>query len=116
MSRCLGDLVGHAEAGLSCEPEVTEILLSENDKILLLCSDGVWEFISPEQSIEYTKQCTPETAMQTANALAKEAWNRWIREEGGLVVDDITVLVVHLQEDNNVQSFIKSDNSSASPI
>ena len=65
MSRCLGDLLGHAECGMSgasgcverycdtvdisfdprsCEPEINKVKF-EPDKqyILLLCSDGVWE-------------------------------------------------------------------------
>jgi len=35
MSRCLGDLTGHNECGLSCVPEVLELYLTENDNILL---------------------------------------------------------------------------------
>ena len=31
-------------------------------------------------------------AMEAATELAKEAWDRWIKEEGGQVVDDITVV------------------------
>lgn len=33
---------------------------------------------------------------KAAEALAKEAWNRWIAEEGN-VVDDITVLILHIK-------------------
>ena len=32
----------------------------------------------------------------TGTRLAQEAWNRWIKEEGN-VVDDITVIVMHLK-------------------
>merc|ERR1712203_885923 len=52
MSRCLGDLMGHADAGCSAEPEVSERTIEDDDFVLLLCSDGVWEFM---QAIEAVK-------------------------------------------------------------
>merc|ERR1712039_299998 len=45
MSRCLGDLMGHQDCGVSAEPEIKEHQISDLDHVLLLCSDGVWEFI-----------------------------------------------------------------------
>jgi serine/threonine protein phosphatase PrpC len=98
MSRCLGDLFGHHECGLSCEPEVTVRELSAEDGSLLICSDGVWEFISPDEAVGIVSTYTPDQAMEAAETLAKEAWDRWVREEGGSVVDDITVLLVHFQQ------------------
>lgn len=35
-------------------------------------------------------------AKNAAEAIAKEAWDRWIREEGGVVVDDITCMAVYM--------------------
>jgi serine/threonine protein phosphatase PrpC len=96
MSRCLGDLRGHNDCGLSCEPEVMVRELSAEDRNLLICSDGVWEFISPDEAVGIVSTYTPDQAMVAAEKLAKVAWDRWIREEGGFVVDDITVLCVHL--------------------
>jgi len=98
MSRCLGDLMGHNDCGLSCEPEVMVRKLSAADGTLLVCSDGVWEFISPDEAVGIVSAYTPDQAMVAAEKLAKEAWDRWIREEGGSVVDDITVLFVHLRQ------------------
>merc|ERR1712083_982429 len=95
MSRCLGDLLGHQDAGCSCEPEVSEHVIQDLDHCLLLCSDGVWEFITPDEAVKFVHQYPPEKAMQAAETLAKEAWDRWIREEGGAVVDDITVVLAH---------------------
>merc|ERR1719188_647615 len=99
MSRCLGDLMGHADCGLSCQPEIQVRELSAEDGILLICSDGVWEFISPDEAVGIVSTYEPDQAMVAAEKLAKEAWDRWIREEGGSVVDDITVLVVHLKQE-----------------
>mmetsp|Transcript_71145 Transcript_71145/g.184716 ORF Transcript_71145/g.184716 Transcript_71145/m.184716 type:complete len:384 (+) Transcript_71145:100-1251(+) len=102
MSRCLGDLMGHADAGCSCEPEVSVHEIQPKDKILLLCSDGVWEFIKPQDAINLVWQREPHEAMATAETLAKAAWDRWIQEEGGAVVDDITVVLVYLQQASKV--------------
>mmetsp|Transcript_113158 Transcript_113158/g.221887 ORF Transcript_113158/g.221887 Transcript_113158/m.221887 type:complete len:384 (-) Transcript_113158:183-1334(-) len=97
MSRCLGDLMGHADCGVSCEPEVSERDLKPEDQHLLLCSDGVWEFIEPDNAVKIVSDFPVAKAMTAAERLAKEAWDAWIREEGGAVVDDITVVLVYLQ-------------------
>lgn len=97
MSRCLGDLLGHADAGVSCEPEVSEREIQDGDNILFLCSDGVWEFINAEEAMNIVKDFTPQKAMRAADKLAKDAWDKWIKEEGGAVVDDITVVLIFLQ-------------------
>jgi serine/threonine protein phosphatase PrpC len=99
MSRCLGDLVGHREAGCSCEPEVNEHWLCPEDHMLLLCSDGVWEFISPQQAVDIVMPFGPAQAGKAAEKLAQQAWDLWIKEEGGQVVDDITVILVYFKHD-----------------
>lgn len=106
MSRCLGDLLGHADAGVSCEPEISERTLDPLDNVLMLCSDGVWEFINPQEAADIIRDFPHAKAMVAADKLAKEAWDRWIKEEGGAVVDDITAVLVYLQNvgkgpDNN---------------
>jgi len=98
MSRCLGDLLGHADAGVSCVPEILEMTISEDDHILFVCSDGVWEFITPQEASDIVSAFQdPAKAMNAADKLAKEAWDRWIKEEGGAVVDDITAVLIYLQ-------------------
>jgi len=98
MSRCIGDLLGHQDCGITAEPETLERPITEQDQVLLLCSDGVWEFILPTEAVEMVCKFKPETAMNAADSLAKEAWDRWIQEEGGSVVDDITVVCVFLRK------------------
>merc|ERR1719189_847454 len=58
MSRALGDCVAHRMAGLTAEPDVAEIDLEASseggtgDRLLILCTDGVWEFIENEKALE----------------------------------------------------------------
>jgi serine/threonine protein phosphatase PrpC len=100
MSRCLGDLMGHQDCGIIAEPEVIELDTTSEDHVLLLCSDGVWEFITPLEAVNLVNDHPSSKAMVAAERLAKEAWDRWIKEEGGAVVDDITVVLVYLSQTN----------------
>jgi serine/threonine protein phosphatase PrpC len=45
MSRSIGDTLAHS-VGCSCEPDITFQILTPSDKIVLLASDGIWEFLS----------------------------------------------------------------------
>ena len=74
MSRSLGDRLAHT-VGVSSEPEVTEHYLTSKDQIIVLASDGVWEFLSNEEVMEiiypfYLKN-SPEA---DANALVRAAY------------------------------------------
>lgn len=97
MSRCIGDLIGHNDCGLSAEPEISMVDLTPLDHVLLVCSDGVWEFTTPQEAVDIVAEYQASSAEVAANALAKHAWERWLQEEQGQVVDDITVIVVYLQ-------------------
>mmetsp|Transcript_85494 Transcript_85494/g.151254 ORF Transcript_85494/g.151254 Transcript_85494/m.151254 type:complete len:385 (+) Transcript_85494:51-1205(+) len=97
MSRCLGDLLGHKECGMSAEPEISTVPVEQGkEQIFLVCSDGVWEFITAQEAITLVSGFPSHKAPAAADTLAKEAWDRWIKEEGGSVVDDITVVIVYL--------------------
>eukprot|EP00931_Biecheleriopsis_adriatica_P034217 TRINITY_DN1978_c0_g1_i1.p1 TRINITY_DN1978_c0_g1~~TRINITY_DN1978_c0_g1_i1.p1 ORF type:complete len:394 (-),score=77.54 TRINITY_DN1978_c0_g1_i1:211-1392(-) len=105
MSRCLGDLLGHHNCGISCEPEISIVEVEPGkEQILLVCSDGVWEFIEPNAAVtQVTKSLASKnpSAQVAADALAKDAWDQWIEKEGGAVVDDITVILVQLGKDGS---------------
>mmetsp|Transcript_31607 Transcript_31607/g.90707 ORF Transcript_31607/g.90707 Transcript_31607/m.90707 type:complete len:406 (-) Transcript_31607:125-1342(-) len=99
MSRCLGDLLGHEQAGISAVPDVHERTLTNNDKLIMLCSDGVWEFIDPQEAVDFVWKYGPDRATEAAEALAKEAWNRWMNADGGEIVDDITAILIYMRKE-----------------
>ena len=77
MSRSLGDRIAHS-VGVSSAPEVGSFILKEEDKVILLASDGVWEFLTNEDVLDivvpfYDKNA-PEAA---ANSLVKTAIKKW---------------------------------------
>ena len=99
MSRALGDLIGYHKAGISATPEINTYSL-RGDETLLLCSDGVWEFLSSQEAVDLVMEELTDTTMnrqmEAAEKLCKTSWDKWIEEENGAVVDDITAIVVRL--------------------
>jgi len=91
MTRSIGDTTG-SEAGVTSTPEVICRRLEQDWRFLLVCSDGVWEFITSQEAVDLVTRFGPSDSKGGAEALASEAWNRWIAEEGN-VVDDITVII-----------------------
>jgi len=122
MSRALGDLVGYLHAGISAEPSVSVRRVRRSpadlpageaqpasppgavediagdppgqDRFMLLCSDGVWEFLSSQQAVDICAAFPKERSTEAVETLCKKAWDRWMQEEMGRVVDDITALIV----------------------
>jgi serine/threonine protein phosphatase PrpC len=92
VDRSLGDVVAHS-AGVISEPEFTEFTLdSKTDKFLVVATDGLWEFIDNQQTLEIVEgQIGPAQAVDT---LVTEAGTRWMQEEQ--VIDDTTVIVANL--------------------
>ncbi|KAF4655791.1 hypothetical protein FOL47_009278 [Perkinsus chesapeaki] len=83
MTRSIGDTVG-VSAGISHVPEVSIRPLDEYaDKFIIVASDGVWEFISSQEAVNMINKYPPSRAQDAAEALAHEAWIRWMREEHG---------------------------------
>lgn len=94
MSRALGDFVAHLHAGVTAKPDVTVWTVGEDDKQLLLCSDGIWEFITSQQACETAAQAG--TCTEAAVLLADLAWTKW-RSYDPYTVDDITAMVIDMQ-------------------
>lgn len=103
MSRSFGDEVA-ASVGVSAVPEIKEWRLTEQDKFVVLASDGLWEFIESEevriflfQVVRIVKDYYLNNDIQgAAEFLVKESSKRWIREES--VIDDITIIIIFFEE------------------
>eukprot|EP00826_Nyctotherus_ovalis_P037380 TRINITY_DN3403_c0_g4_i1.p1 TRINITY_DN3403_c0_g4~~TRINITY_DN3403_c0_g4_i1.p1 ORF type:complete len:329 (+),score=81.58 TRINITY_DN3403_c0_g4_i1:805-1791(+) len=94
MSRALGDKSA-SEAGVIAVPDIVEERLKNEDRILLVASDGVWEYLNNLEAIKIVGECWKEGAEEAARKLVREARSKWEgnREEA---VDDITAVVVFL--------------------
>ena len=94
MSRSFGDEVAHT-VGVITEPEINEYFFLEEDKFIIIASDGLWEFISSDECVGMVKDFYLKNDIDGAlNYLYKESSKRWIMEEE--VIDDITILMAFL--------------------
>mmetsp|Transcript_79230 Transcript_79230/g.224285 ORF Transcript_79230/g.224285 Transcript_79230/m.224285 type:complete len:396 (-) Transcript_79230:115-1302(-) len=102
MSRAIGDVVGHEEAGLTAQPDIKEINLEEMKKdfssiVLILCTDGVWEFIDSQCAVDMVYSYNSKSKCDEAiEHLAKESYDCWMKDSDNEISDDITGLLVHL--------------------
>ena len=98
MSRSFGDQIA-SSVGLICEPEVQEYIPKEEDKYLILASDGFWEYISSEKCSEivgdYHEYVNNNCKYNLADILYKEALKMW--KENDVNIDDITIIVSSLE-------------------
>ena len=93
MSRSIGDLKGK-NCGLIAEPEIIEYKLDDRCKYMVICSDGVWEFLNNEDVINigigyYLNNQIDEYV----NELIKTSQYWWTKED--IIMDDITSVVVY---------------------
>jgi serine/threonine protein phosphatase PrpC len=96
MSRSLGDAVAHT-AGVISEPEFTERELVPTDKFIVVATDGLWEFVDNDETVEMA--CGAPCPSTGVDVLVKEANARWIKEEQ--VIDDTTVIIANLFDYSN---------------
>ena len=95
MSRSFGDQIAHS-VGVVVSPEILEHPFSEEDKIILLASDGIWEFFQNEEVLDIVKKYYDENNADDAlEELYREADRRWKKNEG--IVDDITAIIIFLE-------------------
>ncbi len=95
MTRSFGDEVG-ASVGVISTPEVGEYTIKEEDKAIIIASDGLWEYLSNKEVTEITKKLIIKNdANFIVNILYKESVKRWrVKDQG---IDDITIICILLK-------------------
>lgn len=92
MSRSIGDLVSK-KLGVIPDPLVVEKTIDYNCKFVVICSDGVWEFLKNQDVMEIGKKFylrnDPEGLCHELIRKSTEFW-----EEEDVYVDDITAVVL----------------------
>ena len=93
MSRSIGDFVA-SSIGVIPIPEITEYRLDNNSRYMVICTDGIWDYISNEKVMDIGNKFYPNNSPEDfCNELVKQATYFW--EKNNVVVDDITVLAVY---------------------
>ena len=92
MSRSLGDLEAK-ECGVISTPQIMEYDINYNSKYMVICSDGVWEFITNEQVRDIGNYFYKNNDIAGfCTELIKFSEGLW--EEKEIIRDDITVVSV----------------------
>jgi serine/threonine protein phosphatase PrpC len=73
--------------------EIKEFTMTNDDKFMVLASDGVWEFLTNDEIIDIVVPFWHNNDLKGAcNSIVKESVLAWEREEES--IDDITCIVV----------------------
>lgn len=96
MTRSIGDTC-LSGCGVIPTPEVAYVRLNGADSFVVLASDGVWEFMTSQEVIDFVGKYRRQrrSAQSASDALVREAISRWRRNEA--VVDDTTAVVLYLE-------------------
>ena len=96
MSRSFGDECA-ASVGTISEPEIKQFDLTDDDKFIIIASDGIWEFISSQECVNIVKDYYKRKDLKGClKYLLNESSKRWIKEEE--VIDDITAVLIFFEE------------------
>lgn len=104
MTRSLGDKVG-SKIGVVCTPEVFRYSINEEDRAIIVASDGLWEYMSNQNVTDAVKELVINMRKENennevdadyiANDLFKKSVEKWRQKEQGM--DDITIICVLLK-------------------
>ena len=81
---------------MSAIPECVEVSLTKDDRMVVLASDGVWEFMSNEEVAGIVYPFYHKgNAEKASEALVKSASAKWKSRETQ-TIDDITCVIIFI--------------------
>jgi len=102
-TRSVGDAMAE-ELGVFAEPELLTRELQPTDRIIVLASDGVFEFLTNQSVIDICAKFADP--LEACRAVVAESYELWLQYE--LRTDDITIICMFL---DNVDSSVARRNS-----
>ena len=95
MSRSFGDEIA-SKVGVYAEPEVKVFPFEEEDKFVVIASDGLWEYVTNEEVINIVSDFFDKKDCDGAvSKLYEISHERWIENDD--YIDDISIIVVFLE-------------------
>jgi serine/threonine protein phosphatase PrpC/CRP-like cAMP-binding protein len=92
-TRSLGDAMAE-ELGVFAEPEMLTREIKPGDKMLVIASDGIYEFLTNQSVIDICAKFTDP--LEACRAVVAESYELWLQYE--LRTDDITIIVVFVDQ------------------
>lgn len=92
-TRSIGDAIAE-ELGVCAEPEMLSRELTKDDKIIVLASDGVFEFLTNQSVIDICAKFTDP--LEACRAVVAESYELWLQYE--MRTDDITMICIFIDD------------------
>lgn len=108
-TRSLGDAIAE-ELGVYAEPEMLSRELTKEDKIIVLASDGVFEFLTNQSVIDICAKFSDP--LEACRAVVAESYELWLQYE--MRTDDITMICIFVDDVGAPKSSIKDLEVAAS--
>lgn len=101
VSRGFGDFVFKEEKGLawneqavSAEPEVTVLARDEKDEFIVVASDGLWHFVSPEDVQQFVRRKLYDEKVTTERCVAELLELCFVQRKS---TDNISIIIMKFQ-------------------
>jgi serine/threonine protein phosphatase PrpC/CRP-like cAMP-binding protein len=91
-TRSIGDEIAET-LGVIAVPEITSLQLTEDDKFVVIASDGVFEFLTSQAVVDMVAQF--DDPLEACQKVVAESYRLWLTYE--LRTDDITIICVHFK-------------------
>lgn len=104
-TRSIGDCIAES-IGVVSEPEIVKRTLTPDDCYIIICSDGVFEFLTSQQVVDIAS-AYPEP-VQACHALLMESYNLWLHFD--VRSDDITAIVIQLSQIPDISNKTNDDS------
>ena len=102
-TRSIGDAIAE-ELGVSAIPEMLTREITPEDKIIVLASDGVFEFLTNQSVIDICAKFTDP--LEACRAVVAESYELWLQYE--LRTDDITMICMFVDGVDTNKAALKS--------
>jgi len=95
MSRSFGDQIA-AQIGVVAIPEILFFPYIEEDKFIVIASDGLWEYVSNQEVVDIIGKYYDKNDCDNAiKELYETAFERW--RNNNVFVDDISIILIYLE-------------------
>ena len=95
MSRSFGDEIA-TKVGVFSEPEIKFFPYKEEDKFVVIASDGLWEYVSNDEVVRIVSEYFVKKDCDGAvSKLYEVSHERWVQYDD--YIDDISIIVVFLE-------------------
>lgn len=113
-TRSLGDSIAD-QVGVFAEPEFFSKPITDQDEILVLASDGVFEFLHNQEIIDICARHSNDPT-EACEQVVDAAYKKWLDYENR--TDDITVIILFFRRQNtgSIQEQNNSSGSSSSSL